>query len=365
VSYAAWRPLSLTPAHSRRALGFFLAHLMVFVVAFSRMGRRDRSRRFAFLIAAIAGCLSIVGILQNVTGGTKIYWWRSAGPNYFFGPFVNANNFAGWMELALPLCAGLAVMVMLSRNKMSGRSGPLDQGGQAFAGFVLLAFVTIIGLAAFLMTRSRGGVLAFSAAIAVYLVLQAVHGALRWRAVLAAALTVLLALALVSQMDWPALRDKYGDLADVERDPSFRSRIEFTRGTIKLASDFPVLGTGLGTFQEAFALYTPGTSDRVLRRAHNDYAQVAAETGIPGAILVLWGLFVLLGRGVIPGLRRRGSSFRWAIHGAAVGLLALLLHSLVDFNLQIYSNSVLFAFLCAFVIRDHRDHQERLRRSGR
>jgi len=44
---------------------------------------------------------------------------------------------------------------------------------------------------------------------------------------------------------------------------------------------------------------------------------------------------------------------------AAVAVLALLLHSFVDFNLQIYSNSLLFAFLCAFLLRDGADARQR------
>ena len=171
------------------------------------------------------------------------------------------------------------------------------------------------------------------------------------------------ATTLAVWVDWPALRERYETLENVEGDPSFRSRLMFSRRTLAMAADFPVLGTGLGTFEEAYALYTPGTSSKILGRAHNDYAQVAAECGLAGVVAMLWALILLLARGVGPGLSRGGSPFRWAVRGAAVGVLALLIHSFVDFNLQIYSNSLLFVFLCAFLIRDHREVLQRSSRS--
>ncbi len=122
-----------------------------------------------------------------------------------------------------------------------------------------------------------------------------------------------------------------------------------------MAADFPVLGTGLGTFREAYYLYTPGTADRELAHAHNDYAQLAAESGIPGVLAAAWALVLLLRRGVIGGLVRRHRQNKWFAWSAATGVLAMLLHSFASFNLQIYSNSLLFVFLCAVLMRCHAD----------
>ena len=122
------------------------------------------------------------------------------------------------------------------------------------------------------------------------------------------------------------------------------------------------MGTGFGTFEEAYYLYTPGTSSRILGKAHNDYAQVTAECGLLGILALGWGLVILLMRGLGPGLVRGGSAFRYPVRGAAVGVLALLLHSFADFNLQIYSNGLLFVFLCAFLMRDRLHVLQRGRR---
>ena len=72
---------------------------------------------------------------------------------------------------------------------------------------------------------------------------------------------------------------------------------------------------------------------------------------IVGAVALVWALSVLLLKGIVKGLRRDVTQEGWLVPGIAVGLTSLLLHSFVDFNLQIYSNGMLFAFLCAALLR--------------
>lgn len=356
LSHPAWRPLSLTPAHTSRALQIFLAHVMFFIVAFNHLSDRRRVGKYLVVLAGLAAFVAVSGILQSLTAGNQIYGWRMPGPNRSFGPFFNANNFAGWMELALPVSAGLAVMVWESqRRRAPGSPGLQERAGRSYAAVVALAFVAVIGLAAFVIAKSRGGVLSLGAAMTVLTLMSLAAGRVRVRLVIALLLLLAAAMSLAVWVDWQQIRERYETLENVEQDPSFRSRLTFSRRTLAMAADFPVLGTGLGTFEEAYALYSPGTSNKVLGKAHNDYAQVAAECGLAGAMAMLWGLFLLLTRGVGPGLLRGGSSFRWVLRGAAVGTLALLFHSFVDFNLQIYSNSILFVFLCALLTRERRE----------
>jgi len=69
-------------------------------------------------------------------------------------------------------------------------------------------------------------------------------------------------------------------------------------------------------------------------------------------LAMLWALTLIMTRGVVGGLLRRPDPASWVVSAAAIGVLSLLLHSFMDFNLQIYSNSLLFVFLCALLMRD-------------
>jgi O-antigen ligase len=345
VSHSAWRPLSLTPSDTRRALSVFLAHLALLIVAFNQLGQKNGATRFAMALGGLAGLLAGIGILQSLSADGRLYWWRGGGPQQGFGPFVNANNFAGWMEMALPLAAALLLTYWIGRP---GRR----RGRPSAAGIVLFGFMTILGFAAFVLARSRGGFLALLGAMALAFMLYAIKGRVRTKTVILGLIPVLLALGLAAWIDMPGLTERYATLGDVREERSFTTRMAFSKRALEIAKDFPLLGSGMGTFRETHYLYTPGTSSHELVRAHNDYAQLAAECGLLGIAAMLWALVVLVSRGVIGGLLRPPNASGWVVRAAAIGVLALLLHSFVDFNLQIYSNSLLFVFLCAVLMRD-------------
>ena len=106
--------------------------------------------------------------------------------------------------------------------------------------------------------------------------------------------------------------------------------------------DHPVLGTGLGTIQMVFPPYDSLYDGRVVNHSHNDYLEVLAETGILGGLCCAWFLTVLLLES-LKGLENLQTSFNSALNlSGLIGCSGLLVHSLVDFNLHIPANALLF-----------------------
>jgi len=125
-------------------------------------------------------------------------------------------------------------------------------------------------------------------------------------------------------------------------------RLSMTHDTWRIFLDHPVLGTGLGTLQMVFPPYESNYDARVVNHSHNDYAEALAETGVSGALCCLWFLAVLFVESV-RGLKELGNSFGAAVNlSGLVGCCGLLVHSLVDFNLHIPANALLF-FLSAYL----------------
>jgi O-antigen ligase len=121
---------------------------------------------------------------------------------------------------------------------------------------------------------------------------------------------------------------KLNELADPT---TLKMRAAYWRTGLRMGFANFWTGTGFGTFQSAYARYQDVTTPPV-KAAHNDYVQVFAETGVFGALffIAFWGFFLVWGLLQIPRETHRGK--RWALTGLYVGVLAFLIHSLVDFN---------------------------------
>ena len=117
-----------------------------------------------------------------------------------------------------------------------------------------------------------------------------------------------------------------------------------------MIQDRPILGHGLGTYAVAFSPYGRAVGTAVVNQAHNDYLQLLAEMGVFGAILCI-AFIGLLARSAWVGLSRRDHLARAVAAGVTAGLFALMLHELVDFNLQIPSNALALLLSSALVVR--------------
>jgi O-antigen ligase len=79
--------------------------------------------------------------------------------------------------------------------------------------------------------------------------------------------------------------------------------------------------------------------------AHNDYVQLTVETGVLGMLCAVAFLFLVFQNSLRHVHRARQNWFSAVTLAAMVGCIALLVHSLFDFNLEIPANAATFAFL--------------------
>lgn len=127
-------------------------------------------------------------------------------------------------------------------------------------------------------------------------------------------------------------------------------RLYMARDTLSIVQEHPYTGTGLGTFALAGPIYMSFYSEYIFDKAHNDYLQLLSEVGLIGFFFAVWWMVAFV-RIFLKSAReksRRISAFRTA---AFCGCISILVHSTVDFNLQIPANALFFAVLAALVIR--------------
>lgn len=353
LRFSSWRPLSLVPASSRRNLGLLLSYLLAFIVVADRARDAVFYRRLLWTVACSGVLVAMLGLAQKTTWGDRLYGRiRPAYGGTPLGPFVNPNHFAGYLELAVPVLAGL--WVALARRERNDKARPrrpaAESPGQSFVPqLFMLSVIVVIGFFAIWSSRSRGGLLSLASALVLF-ALTAVwrrRAAGRWR--LPIALAVLLVLGMGVAWKVRAISVQESLAPELSTEPSLGKRLRVWQASADMLLKFPLTGTGLATYGYAIPLYQGGGYDRLWIYAHNDYVQLASETGLLGAALFLIGLVRLLRRVLARVVR---DPLRWggAVMGCAVGVVSILLHSLVDFNLQIPSNALLFVFLGAVLV---------------
>ena len=274
---------------------------------------------FGFLVALFA-------IAEHYTFNGRLYWFlplpQSSEP---FGPFVDRDHFAGFIELTAPF--GFA---MLLDGKWRG------------AKTVFVVLLTSVPIAALILCGSRGGIAAFVFAILLLIFMLrrrnarirqfVVFGSL---AALSATLVLWFGAAVTMQ------RFKTLTASNISRD----QRLSLYSGAWRIFLDNPSIGTGLGTLETVFPQYETYYNGRVVDHAHNDYLELLAETGATGGLLGLAFIVLLCRRGIA----NFNSSEHGAEHAFHAGALAacgaLLAHSFVDFNLHVPSNALLFLIL--------------------
>jgi O-antigen ligase len=136
-------------------------------------------------------------------------------------------------------------------------------------------------------------------------------------------------------------------------------------GTWRIFLDHPIIGTGLGTLQQVYPPYETLYDGRIVNHTHNDYLEALAETGLLGGICCAWFLGALF-IGALRHLQDDGNSFANMLRlGGWTGCCGLLVHSLVDFNLHIPSNLLLFLLMSLLATADIAQPSEEARRRVR
>jgi len=343
----AFASLSLVPADT---LVFGLVTLLygLFFQALVRLPLRRRD------MVSLLNVLVLSAAAQAVFGFFKY----AAGNRFFFlffhrvetpeaaltGTLGNANHFALYLEMAIPLVLALALArLRLFERGQTLREGLLRLLGEEKRVLFYLAVLPLLG-AALLLTRARAGVvtLALSLGLAGLMLLFVRAQGLRRR--LALVLLPLLALAVV----WGG-GDTVRDFMKLkEKAEAGRGIGRFVRwpATLEMVRDHPVFGTGFGTYRYAYFLYDREGAQWVTH-AHSDALETLADGGVPGGLLLVALLLVPLAATVRVWRRRRRTRIRLLGIGLIAAVFAALFHSLFEFALRIPSNMVVFVLLLA------------------
>lgn len=347
------RSLSMDFEATRRSASVLFFLLVSFIICANFFVSPKRLRALAYFIVIYGVVMAMFALVQHFTWNGKFYWvvpnTRSASP---FGTFVSHNHFSGYMEMLFPLPVALIMMRAESRE------------ARLFFGFAAAIMVV-----AAITSLSRGGMISI-AATSIFLALWKwkirseirrraayVEGqasrpfALFKRLALVASVMVAMAIGLIwIGPDRVVNRLTTGSLAGEagQGETFYSSRGWIWRDTISMIRANPVLGVGFGAYETVYPAYSESNGLLHVGEAHNDYLQILADCGVVGGLLAVWFLWSVFGS-ISRGVRSRDRLLAGLALGAGAGVFAILVHSFLDFNLQLISNVLLFMMLLAVV----------------
>lgn len=340
-------PLSLAAGESLRAALSFAAVAAALVAA--GIAGRDRRRRRPLLFALIASAMFQVlyGARRWFARSNEIWGHEVPGTNERLrGTFVNPNHLAFFLGLALPVVFAWGWWSF----RRAREETQLERRLLRVAPPIIVWLLLFAGLA---FSGSRAGLLAGLAAVIIQGVLLAAgEKSRRW---LAAGLVIAVAgLAVVALI---GRQEGFGRFVGLSRNVGWSVRVDAWHATLDLIRRFPLSGTGLGSFREAFPLVQPADLAGTWRHAHNDLLELLATAGLVGFSIALAGfagLLLRLGRVLRHGRR---SEDRAAALGALGALAAAGLHELVDFSLTLPANAFALAVLVGAAASSRRSQE--------
>ena len=136
---------------TRMELLLLVSDLILLFLAVQAFRTLQDWRGFVWFGMIFGFLMSIFGILQHLTFNGKLYWLREMHFGGIpFGPYVNRNHFAGFVELILPLALVPLVLGRVRRER-----------------WPVVGLFAVVPIGALFLSVSRGGIVSFGVELAV------------------------------------------------------------------------------------------------------------------------------------------------------------------------------------------------------
>jgi O-antigen ligase len=329
-----------------------LMYAFLFFAVVNNLYRQESVQIISFALIFLAMGISCFAIYQFLTHSNRVWDYVSPYLGRASGTYISPNNFAGFLEMLLPLATAYVLV---------GRMKPVAR--------ILLGYSALVMLAGMVVTFSRGGWAAVVVALLVLLGTLIFHRNHRLPAflllvVLAVGGTVFVTNYLSKTLSYMRRVGTPGEAGEL----NLAVRLDIWTAAEQMWRDHFWWGVGPAHYNYRFREYRPESVQMSPDRAHNDYLNLLADWGAAGGIIVLAGM-VTFGAGLRKTWKYvrpsendfgRGMSNRFAFSlGASAGLFALAVHSMVDFNLHIPANAILGVTLLALLSSNLRFATER------
>jgi hypothetical protein len=304
----------------------------------------DRLSQLLWVLSLSGGLLALEGIIQRLSGTPNLLFMMPTYNNQAaedqFGPYAYRSNAAQYFNLLWPVCLGFWWTLQRSASRYKTSLRPTKSGRRkqnlVLGSIILMAACPIVST-----TRVGALVALVEIVLAALILLTDGKGKLRQKGRKGVLIFVAVSLALGAFLGW-------GQLAPRLESDTFQKGLDARNNMYDMARpmarDYPIFGTGPGTFESVFQLYRIDPDEFWPAQLHNDWLETRITFGWTGFILIAAAFCCVLARWFIPtGIpsRRYFAMLVW------LALAGCLFHARYDFPFQVYSVVFLFFVLCA------------------
>jgi tetratricopeptide (TPR) repeat protein len=381
-------PLTLYRSSTAQTICRLLAALALFALVRNNIPAKNGLLRLS-LVAFVNGvALSLLAIFQMFSSPPNEMYWAYKAPAIVFGPFVCRNHFPFYINCCLGLGLGLLIYSQGSelfasskhengehsrrrrrgstRHSRRGKSAEAEDSNASFlrAETLWIGVGMALMLSAVLLSLSRGGVVVlFVAALLSFIawgrsLLRLSHS------VSGIVIGAAGAFALLSWFGFNLVKER---LETLWQGGGLEARAPLWSSCLPLLGQFPLFGTGYGTFQLVEPLHRAYVSEEFTQltfvHAHNEFIEAMVEGGIFRLLLSLAAIGFVFAAGYRV-LRRHPGPSAGLVGGALFAFTTVVLHSIGDFGMHVPAIAILVAVVAAYIMGmadDMDDRQARAR----
>lgn len=359
---------TLDPYATYRTLPIIFAHILLFFFFLNSFRDIGRIRLFFDCLFMLASGLAMLGLLQDIIPNVwrKQMFFVKKIDFDFFSTFYSEDRFAFFLNLIFPY-AFLRVVWELIMNHDWKK--PFVSAGRVLQSALFLKIIALFILGLTIgWTGSRSGTFAAGISVALVFALLVYLTAktskeklLTFLGFSCLGLITLFVLLGLSGVPTP-LRQAYWwylQIFDIlggnTADASFTSRVLAARDAFQGIQQFPIFGTGIGSFQTVFSQFrSPATGQQIWSNLHNEYLELLLETGLVGfTLLLIIPLCVFLHKtfSARRSFARLSPEEIILFGGCLIAVIAASIHSLSDFSLKFSTSMMVFLALIAALFR--------------
>ncbi|MFA4982098.1 MAG: O-antigen ligase family protein [Candidatus Omnitrophota bacterium] len=349
--YQLYFKTTLYPYQTYLALKLLLVYFALFASVAVNIRNRDDADRIIYKIITAGSAVSVLGILQLVTGADKIYWLKEFPGRDIFGSFAYGNYFACYVSMISFIALGRLLVSVYEGARISWDLS-LKQMLAAMLENVfnkktlLLACSFAVMVSSLFLSKSRAGMAFFIVSLSFFILLSARQK--KWKClVFILSLGIFVSYLLLNWIDLGRAVRELGTLYSYDLSAD---RLKLYVSASRILGDYPLTGIGLGAFSLVFPYYMANPGTDFYRYLHSDLLQFVIEIGPLCAVIALLPLVIFLIMLSLNTKRARDIYYHYIGVSVLTASFYLLLHNSVDFCMHANAISSLFIVILALAV---------------